>query len=157
MFQKSLPCQWLGWPDLNRRDARVKVWCLTAWLHPKILLYYYTTESLFCQVLFSFICPPKRRAIPLLWRFFVLFFGLFEEAFSELFHLAGYSSHCHHAHNVVLDTCHFCHYRLCLLLKACAHTAFYISGHFRLLLFFLALLTARHIYFMTVFIFIFKV
>lgn len=25
---------WLGWLDSNQRTARVKVWCLTAWLHP---------------------------------------------------------------------------------------------------------------------------
>ena len=27
---------WLGWEDSNRRDARVKVWCLTTWLQPNI-------------------------------------------------------------------------------------------------------------------------
>ncbi len=29
---------WLGWEDSNRRDARVKVWCLTTWLQPNIKL-----------------------------------------------------------------------------------------------------------------------
>ena len=28
---------WLGWVDSNYRNARVKVWCLTAWLQPNIL------------------------------------------------------------------------------------------------------------------------
>ena len=27
---------WLGWVDSNYRNARVKVWCLTAWLQPNI-------------------------------------------------------------------------------------------------------------------------
>ena len=26
---------WLGWQDSNLRNDRVKVYCLTAWLHPK--------------------------------------------------------------------------------------------------------------------------
>ena len=29
---------WLGWLDSNQRNARVKVWCLTAWLHPIVQL-----------------------------------------------------------------------------------------------------------------------
>ena len=29
---------WLGWEDSNRRNARVKVWCLTTWLQPNILI-----------------------------------------------------------------------------------------------------------------------
>ncbi len=29
---------WLGWQDSNLRNARVKVWCLTAWLHPIITI-----------------------------------------------------------------------------------------------------------------------
>ena len=28
---------WLGWLDSNQRNARVKVWCLTAWLHPNAI------------------------------------------------------------------------------------------------------------------------
>ena len=31
---------WLGWEDSNRRDARVKVWCLTTWLQPNIKFKY---------------------------------------------------------------------------------------------------------------------
>ena len=30
---------WLGWQDSDLRNARVKVWCLTAWLHPSIILF----------------------------------------------------------------------------------------------------------------------
>ena len=29
---------WLGWEDSNRRNARVKVWCLTTWLQPNIFI-----------------------------------------------------------------------------------------------------------------------
>ena len=32
---------WLGWMGSNHRNARVKVWCLTAWLHPNIALVFY--------------------------------------------------------------------------------------------------------------------
>ena len=32
---------WLGWMGSNHRNARVKVWCLTAWLHPNIALVLY--------------------------------------------------------------------------------------------------------------------
>ena len=36
-------------------DARVKVWCLTAWLHPKkINVCYYSIFLRGCQVLFPF-------------------------------------------------------------------------------------------------------
>gem|GEM_PF-5138889 len=31
---------WLGWRDSNPRNGGVKVRCLTAWLHPKILRNY---------------------------------------------------------------------------------------------------------------------
>ena len=35
---------WLGWRDLNPRDDRVKVCCLTAWLHPIIIIAEYNTK-----------------------------------------------------------------------------------------------------------------
>ena len=45
MQQKSRPkgllfC-WLGWLGSNQRNARVKVWCLTTWLHPNITVIFY--------------------------------------------------------------------------------------------------------------------
>ena len=38
---------WLGWMDSNHRDARVKVWCLTAWLQPNKGRYEKKALSLF--------------------------------------------------------------------------------------------------------------
>ena len=32
---------WLGWMGSNHRNARVKVWCLTAWLHPNMSVLFF--------------------------------------------------------------------------------------------------------------------
>ena len=39
--RSSIPekIDWLGWQDSNLRNDRVKVYCLTAWLHPNIKFY----------------------------------------------------------------------------------------------------------------------
>ena len=38
---------WLGWMDSDHRNARVKVWCLTAWLQPNKSKYEKKALSLF--------------------------------------------------------------------------------------------------------------
>ena len=62
----------VGWGSWIRtsENARVKVWCLTAWLYPNYFLdlWYYTTFSSFCQELFSFF---------LIFFFFCLFYSFF--------------------------------------------------------------------------------
>ena len=33
---KLQSAKWLGWKDLNPRNARARIWCLTTWRHPNI-------------------------------------------------------------------------------------------------------------------------
>ena len=64
----------VGWGSWIRtsENARVKVWCLTAWLYPNYLidLWYYITFSSICQELFSFF---------LIFFFFCLIYAFFCE------------------------------------------------------------------------------
>ena len=49
---------WLGWMGSNHRNARVKVWCLTAWLHPNINFANVLYHILFylSSINFTFLC-----------------------------------------------------------------------------------------------------
>ena len=46
-----------GMAGFEPTDARVKVWCLTAWRHPNVYsIDYYTTLLELCQVFYFLIC-----------------------------------------------------------------------------------------------------
>ena len=53
---------WLGGLDSNQRNARVKVWCLTAWLHPNVLGHYNILISC-CQYLLAYIVLKVSKKI----------------------------------------------------------------------------------------------
>ena len=89
----------VGWGSWIRtsENARVKVWCLTAWLYPNYLidLWYYITFSPICQELFLFF---------LIFFFFCLiyaFLGGIFPLFWLRFHVFFKQSYCYFSKNSV--------------------------------------------------------
>ena len=73
---------WLGWMGSNHRNARVKVWCLTAWLHPNIALVLY-------HILF-YLSSTLLKNLKIMLLFHFLRFFYFFSFILELFFLVCY-------------------------------------------------------------------
>ena len=73
---------WLGWMGSNHRNARVKVWCLTAWLHPNIALVLY-------HILF-YLSSTLLKNLKIMLLFHFLRFFYFLSFILELFFLMCY-------------------------------------------------------------------